>query len=333
MRNRAANWPSTLALLCLLPPGATAQPEWRELVLRAQELEKAGNYEAGALQLEQALDLAKSSGKATQPLAVTYNNLGSVYDSMGRILEAERAFKHSIQLWEKLAGPDCVELTRPLNNLAGLYRRERQWSKARKLYGRSMEIRSRIHHPADPGMAVLYNNVAQLELDAGNFAEADRLMVQALTIWDREPEQYAAERAAVFNNRAFLMIRMDRYAEAGPLAVRAITIGEKALGIDHPSLVSALVALAAVDRERGAFENAEAGLQRALAICGARLDPNHPYVAIVLSSFADLRKSEGQHAEAKRFERESKRVATTYRQENKLGYVVDVADILSFQEK
>jgi tetratricopeptide (TPR) repeat protein len=196
-----------------------------------------------------------------------------------------------------------------------------------------MEIRSRIHHPNDPGMAILYNNVAQLELDAGNFDEADRLMVQALTIWDHEPELYAAERAAGLNNRAFLMLRMGRHAEAGPLAARAIEVVEAGLGEDHPALVSSLVALAAVDRNRGAFENAEAGLQRALAICKARLGPNHGNLAIVLSSFAELRKSEGQHNEAKRFERESRRVASAYQNENKLGYVVDIADIMPLREK
>ena len=45
----------------------------------------------------------------------------------------------------------------------------------------------------------------------------------------------------------------------------------------------------------------------------------------------ELRKLEGEHGEAKRFERESKRVASAYQQENKLGYVVDVGDILSLR--
>lgn len=317
-------------ILTFLAMSATsyALGPWARRMARAGEMEMSGDYQAGAAELEQALKLAKADGNQTRPVAVTYNNLGCAYDALGRTLDGERAFKHSISIWKKLGGPECAGLAEPLNNLATLYRHARQWSKAKGLYHRSLEIRQRLHGADHPSLAVIYSNLGEVEMRIRNFENADRLILKALAIWDREPERHAAERAAALNNRAFLMVYTGHYADAGPLADQAIAIGEQTLGPNHPSLIGPLIARAEVDRDAGAYENAEAALDRALAICNARFGEHHPLLADVMLSFANLRKSEGRNKAAKHFRREVRRIRSDYSRANKLNFVVDAFDLM-----
>jgi tetratricopeptide (TPR) repeat protein len=76
-------------------------------------------------------------------LAVLFNNLGALYQDLGRLAEAERLHLKSLSIRKKLMGNQAVELAPSLNNLAEVYRREKRYDKAKPLYQRALDIQQR----------------------------------------------------------------------------------------------------------------------------------------------------------------------------------------------
>jgi CHAT domain-containing protein/Flp pilus assembly protein TadD len=73
---------------------------------------------------------------------------------------------------------------------------------------------------------------------------------------------------------------------------------EAKLGKDHIGLANVLTNLAAIAKELGHFDEAEALHKRGLAIRRARLDGNHPDIAVALNGLAGLYQYVGRFAEA-----------------------------------
>ena len=87
-------------------------------------------------------------------------------------------------------------------------------------------------------------------------------------------------------------------ADAESLYKRALAIFEKALGLGHPSVASALNNLASLYNEEARYADTEPLYKRALAIREKALGPDHPDVAQSLNNLAGLYRNQGRYAEA-----------------------------------
>lgn len=98
------------------------------------------------------------------------------------------------------------------------------------------------------------------------------------------------------------------YAEAEPLYIRALAIFEKALGPEHPDVVSSVYNLAELYYVLGRYAEAEPLLERALAIIKHARGPNHRSVAAILNNLAGLYKAQGRSAEAEQLQKRALRI-------------------------
>jgi tetratricopeptide (TPR) repeat protein len=89
-----------------------------------------------------------------------------------------------------------------------------------------------------------------------------------------------------------------KYESALPLARQALEIQEKALGLDHPEVATALNNLASIYRSVGQYALAESLYRRALLIDERALGPEHAQVARDLSNLGSLYDSQNRYADA-----------------------------------
>jgi CHAT domain-containing protein/tetratricopeptide (TPR) repeat protein len=218
----------------------------------------------------------------TADVALSLNDLATLYIDLGRYAEAEPLLKRAIALRESSQGADALELGADLEALGRLYR----------IVGRNPE--------------------AELLLKRGvSISEKDR---QA-TITDHESKATLPIGASspvfgrLFSELTYVYRNLGRYADAEAMAKQAISIYESSLGPKHPMLAKALVGLAGVYLSAQRYDDAEPLARRALAIDESVLGEEHPDLANVLNGLAALQLGGGHVVAALELSRRSARIA------------------------
>lgn len=70
--------------------------------------------------------------------------------------------ERSLEMRERVLGPDHPDCAQSLNNLAALYNEKKQYDKAEELYERALDIRKRALSPDHPSLAYTVKHLAVL---------------------------------------------------------------------------------------------------------------------------------------------------------------------------
>ncbi len=274
-----------------------------QAVRAGRDLADQGRYHEAMQTLRAAVEEAVSKGGESATLATAWNNLGAVYDEVGKLPEAERAFKRSIEIWEKAGGPENASLAQPLNNLALLYGKRRQYARAEVTLRRSLAIRTREAGAQHVAVARIWNNLGHLAHARRRYREAEALYLQALSIYQVHPDTLAEDLAATRNNMGALCRAQGRKAEAETHLRVALELLERSLGPTHPTVAKGLLNLAEVYGVRG-----EPYYQRALAVAQKSLGPSHPLVGKILANYAGALEKAGRKREAGRLRKQAEAI-------------------------
>lgn len=75
---------------------------------------------------------------------------------------ADQFLKRSLEMRERVLGPDHPDCAQSLNNLAALCNEKKQYEKAEELYERALDIRRRALAPDHPSLAYTVKHLAIL---------------------------------------------------------------------------------------------------------------------------------------------------------------------------
>lgn len=75
---------------------------------------------------------------------------------------AELFLKRSLEMRERVLGPDHPDCAQSLNNLAALYNEKKHYDKAEELYEKALDIRRRALAPDHPSLAYTVKHLAVL---------------------------------------------------------------------------------------------------------------------------------------------------------------------------
>lgn len=75
---------------------------------------------------------------------------------------ADQFLKRSLEMRERVLGPDHPDCAQSLNNLAALCNEKKQYDKAEELYERALDIRRRALAPDHPSLAYTVKHLAVL---------------------------------------------------------------------------------------------------------------------------------------------------------------------------
>ena len=219
--------------------------------------------------LSRALELrrAEKDEKAAEKIGRTLNNLGAVYQRLGRIDDAELHYRQAWKLQLEFHGAGHQETLMTRSNLATLLYRAKRTDDAEDLARGTLDAQIRHLGGAHPDVAVSRNTLVAILVDQGHLGEASELLQQVL---ERQKELYGAEHPKVatsLTNLGALLFHQRRFDEAEATYLEALDLQARLFGENHALVVTTLKNLADVKLyTRRDPEGCERILRRALRI-------------------------------------------------------------------
>ena len=229
---------------------------------------------------------------------VLLGKMGVYFYNRAAYAESEPLYQQARTIYEKVLGPDHLDLATTLNNLARLYVAQDRYAEAESLYQQAITIKEKAFGSDHPELAITLDNLGQLYYRQYRYAEAKLLYQRALVIYEGTPELNHPSLGISLNNLAKLYTDQGCYTKAEPLYQRALMIEEKILGPDHPELATTLGNLAILYVKQDRYADAESLYQRALTIKRRALGPDHPELATTLNNLALLYANQARYADA-----------------------------------
>ncbi len=212
--------------------------------------------------------------------------------------DAEKHYRNSLEIREKLLGHDNPEVATTINNLALLYWDWDRFDDAESYYHESIKIRESLFGKNHPEVATSINNLALLLWEQERYMECEVLYRRALLIRKEGLGGQHILTAESLNNLAGLFFRIKKLHESESLFRNALEIYEKQLGAGHPDLITPLTNLAAVMQAEEKHEELETLCYRILSIHERQLKRNHPEIASILCNLAGVLEAQGKFSEA-----------------------------------
>lgn len=222
MNTKARWWP--LWVLCLVL--TSAETRGQETLWEAYQsagvkaLQEGRSAEAERL-LMAAIGRAEQFGKEDPRLAQTLNDLGVLYASQGKKVEAEPLFRRSLEIIRETIGPEHPNAVSPLRNLGILYATQGKFAEAEALLRQALAIDLATLGPDHPEVAVALRNLAGFYAAQGNYPEAERLVRKSLGIQEKVLGPEHVEVASSLEVFAALLRKTHRDEEAKELEARA----------------------------------------------------------------------------------------------------------------
>ncbi len=262
------------------PDRARALNDLAVVLLQAEE-----NGEAAAL-LEGALRTSEAAGSEDQELVATLNaNAAAAWSRTGRLVEAENAARHAVELWAASGEEADLSRARALNILVEIDVELGRHDEA--LAASDLALGLTQGREADPsGTAVeALDARGMLLFSLQHFRDAAEIQRRALTSWLVLRAEDSSKVIIARQNLAGTLIELFRLDEARALLDQAAGSAERSLAADSAVLASVLSSRGTLLSRLGDFEGSGDGFARALAIWQARA-PGSALEARELSNLA-----------------------------------------------
>jgi Flp pilus assembly protein TadD len=190
-------------------------------MLEADRLRLERRYEDAEAAYADALEHAQKLGTNSLPVALTLNNIGYHYQSLGRFLQAERALARSLEVYERTLGAASHMSIQVATNLSGIYVDTGRLSKAESLARRFLGVGDDLSPEDTASMQAVLGTVL---LSRQNLGEAEMMFRRAMAFFERDTRQEALESTVItLSHLAIICLRTNRPAEARAHSGRART--------------------------------------------------------------------------------------------------------------
>lgn len=159
---------------------------WREGGLQA--LQEGRLADAERL-LTAALEQAEKYGTEDLRVADAANDLGVVYATAGKPLEAELLFNRALMIGEKGLGRDHPGVGATVQNLGILYATQHRYQEGEPLLKRALAITVKGFGFDHPRTAMILKTLSSFYAVQGKFAEAEQFIEKSLAILDKSRVQ------------------------------------------------------------------------------------------------------------------------------------------------
>jgi tetratricopeptide (TPR) repeat protein len=211
--------------------------------------------------------------------AVSYNNIGVTYDSMGEYPKALEYFLKDLAIRECVFGTEHPDTAGSYNNIGSLYGCTGNYPKALKYHLKALAIRERILGADHPSTAISYNNIGLAYNSMGDYPKALEYLMKALAIRERVLGTEHPDTAGSYNNIGSIYDYMGNYPKALEYLMKALTIRERVLGADHPDSAASCNNIGGIYKSIGNYPKALEYQLKALDIRERVFGADHPDTA------------------------------------------------------
>jgi tetratricopeptide (TPR) repeat protein len=189
-------------------------------------------------------------------------NLGECSRIKGQYREAEALDRQTLQLSEKVRGPEHPSTLMSMNGLATSLRQQGKYAEAEALDRQTLQLSEKVLGPEHPDTLASMNNLAISLRQQGKYAEAEALDRQTLQLKEKVLGPEHPSTLISMNNLAISLRQQGKYAEAEALDRQTLQLSEKVRGPEHPHTLMSINGLATSLRQQGKYAEAEAVYQR-----------------------------------------------------------------------
>ena len=297
---------------------------WADLHSKVSKYFDEGNYTLAIEFAQKAIVKAINIyGEIDNHTAVSFSDLGLLYQSKGLFEEAEKSFLEALEIYRKFFGYDNIPAVHPdlalcLNNLGTFYQMYGRFTEAEKLFKQSVSMYRKLYpieqYPhGQSELATSINNLGVLYNLLGRYENAEKLLIESL---DMRKKLYPLAKysnghtdiANSLNNLGIFYKDLRKITIAEKFLTEALTMfrnlyPQEKYKIGHTNLATSLNNLGDLYQIQSRYDEAEKLLTEVLKIYG-RLFPLEEYphghfnLASILNSLGDLYQVQGRYEEA-----------------------------------
>jgi tetratricopeptide (TPR) repeat protein len=225
-----------------------------------------------------AAAFADASGNEVLDAKATHA-LGDVALKASHFDEARDSFTRSMEIRERLHGPDHESVPASLNQLGTVASDTGDYEQAIKHFRRGLQLAEERLGADHPDLGRFRNNLAKIWFMQGKYEDARAEFQRALELQERALGPKHRNVAQLHNNLAAIAYSTGDLAEAKRRFELALGIWKEALGPEHPTVADGLNNLAAMYSAAKEHEKSRDLNEEALAIRQKTMDPEHPALA------------------------------------------------------
>lgn len=231
------------------------------------------------------------------------SNLGLIYLTQGRALDAEKIIGRSLSMSEQALGKSSAAYVANLNNMARLHQATGKYNEAEKEFNEGLALCDQVFGDGK-AKALLLNNKAMLFLAIGRYKEAIALMTEAIAQSAKAPKKARILfQGEGFDNRkfqvnlAFIQQISGDYVNA-EINFRAVEIAFREKEKDTPEYAGMLNQIGILFLQMGKMDKVEAILKASIKIYKDKYTENNIYTAKVMNDLGNFYRINARYAEA-----------------------------------
>ena len=230
---------------------------------------------------EELLDLSISFlGKNHSDVAIRYNNIGSVYLSLGKYEDALQHFEKALEIWLDIIKENHPIIATSYNNIGSVYLAQGMYEKALEYHEKALKIRQDVLGEKHLDVSVSYNNIGLGYFGQGKYEEALEYHNKALRIRLDSLGEKNLHVARSYNNIGLTYEALKKYGLALEYNDKALKIRLEILGEEHLDVAQSYNNIGSVFYSQEKYRRALVYHKRALEIMSGILkEEQHPDIA------------------------------------------------------
>ena len=229
--------------------------------------------------------------------AELYENLGGIYQKLGKFEQADSLLRSALEQRKRLFGADSPEVAESLTALGLLRSDQARLEEAEQLVRQGLAMAERHLPPNHPAVAKATLAFGKVLAERGSYDEAIAALDEAVRLQSTR----GVAPADVANSLSLLAdahYSAGHYKICNSLYARVLEMHRQIYGARHPLVADDLGSLAAVQRDLGYYSEAEGLDRQALDIVESYYGNNNPKTASRLTALAESLTYQNKYDEA-----------------------------------
>lgn len=236
--------------------------------------------------VDRGVQEAKTLNSDPKVQAELYEELGGIYQKLGKFEPADSLLRSALEQRKSLFGADSSEVGESLTALGLLRSDQAQLEEAEQLARQGLAMTKRRLPPNHPAVAKATLAFGKVLAERGSYDQAIVALDEAVRL-QSAPGVAPADLASSLSTLADAHYRAGHYDICKPLYTRVLEMHRQIYGTRHPLVADDLGSLAAVQRDLGYYSEAEGFDRQALDIVQSYYGNNHPRTAARLTALAE----------------------------------------------
>ena len=197
----------------------------------------ACNYDLALKYCNKALHIAEANNDSIY-VAVSYNNIGSVYNDKGEYDKALEFHNKALTIRKAKLGEEHPDVAGSYNNIGSVYYMKGDYDKALDFYNKDLAIRKSKLGEEHTDVATSYNNMGLVYYMKGDYDKALEYYNKALTIRKSKLGEEHTNVATSYNNIGSVYYMKGDYDKTLEFHNKALTIQKAKLGEEHTDVAT-----------------------------------------------------------------------------------------------